>query len=329
MAISGVAYASGGPSAEARKVPLFDWNCDHPAYFSRRHALRSRYLLHGYVFVDHARYAMRHLNANGVAFAAHLGIPPRQIFDGAPRPLAARNGRILFAKSGADTDAIEAGWRRLVPPLRDLLFAAAEELFGRPTADHLPTVQRLGEAHGLVLDGNSRLALLLIRELDAYIRFRHARLVLDAVRSYPVDVHGDGWDHVDQGAGAMRFLGRTGWQDFAAMLPGYLGCLSTNPLVEHSLHDRSFFALAANVVPLHDSNPFSRTHLPALERFAFRFDADSVKAAMEALLADPGTALALSEQAWEQTAERFSLRASLRLILHAVRMVPTNARVSP
>jgi hypothetical protein len=41
---------------EAAKVPLFNWSCDHPCYFPMRHAVRNTYLLHGYVFPDHARY---------------------------------------------------------------------------------------------------------------------------------------------------------------------------------------------------------------------------------------------------------------------------------
>ena len=35
---------------EAAKVPLFNWNCDHPCYFPMCHAIRNSYLLHGYVF---------------------------------------------------------------------------------------------------------------------------------------------------------------------------------------------------------------------------------------------------------------------------------------
>jgi hypothetical protein len=313
---------------EAAKVPFFDWNCDHPAYFPRRHAIRSRYLLHGYVFPDHAQYSIRHFNANGVAFCAHLGVPPRSIFEGAPRPLAARNGRIVFAKTGADTNAIEARWRRLSPILRDLLFAASEELFHRSTAEHLPTLQRLGETRGFLLDGSGLLALRLIRELDAYIRHRRARMVLEAVRTCPVDVYGAGWEHVDQETGQVRFHGPAEWRTLTGLLPGYLGCLTINPLVEHSVHDRSFFALAANVTPLGDSNIFSRAQLPALEGFTFRFDPASVRAAVETLFADPAAAMALTEQAWLQVRERFSLRASLGLILDAAQMVPLNARAS-
>jgi hypothetical protein len=153
-------------------------------------------------------------------------------------------------------------------------------------------------------------------------------MVLEAVRTCPVDVYGAGWEHVDQETGQVRFHGPAEWRTLTGLLPGYLGCLTINPLVEHSVHDRSFFALAANVTPLGDSNIFSRAQLPALEGFTFRFDPASVRAAVETLFADPAAAMALTEQAWLQVRERFSLRASLGLILDAAQMVPLNARAS-
>src|ERR1700757_4238469 len=33
----------GKPLWEVAKVPLFNWNCDHPCYFPVRHAIRSPY----------------------------------------------------------------------------------------------------------------------------------------------------------------------------------------------------------------------------------------------------------------------------------------------
>lgn len=314
---------------EAVKIPFFDWNCDHPCYFPNRHAIRNRYLLHGYVFPDHARYAMRHFNANGSACFLHMGIPPRRIFAGAPLPARARNGRIVFTKSGADTNSIEARWRSFVPPLRELVFAAAEELYHRSTADFLEVLGRLAEPHGLLLDGNSELTLNLIREVDTYVRFRRASLVVDAVLRYPVDVYGTGWEHIDWSGGSAAYKGPADWNRMTTLLPGYLGCLSTNPLIDESVHDRSFFALAANVVPVADSNAFSRRHMAGLERYAFRFEPQSIRAAVEALLAGPEQALEHTEAAWRALDPVFAMRESLRRLAVYARMVATNARCAP
>jgi hypothetical protein len=111
-----------------------------------------------------------------------------------------------------------------------------------------------------------------------------------------------------------------------ALLPSYLGCLSTNPLVDGSVHDRSFFALAAHVTPVADSNAFSRRHMPRLERYAFRFDAPSIRAAIDALLADPAGALAATEVSWSALEQKFSMRQSARRIAAHVGLASLNAR---
>jgi hypothetical protein len=189
---------------ETAKVPLFNWNCDHPCYFAQRHSMRNPYVLHGYVFPDHARYNIHHLRPNGTAFSVHMGIPPRSFFPQAPLPPTSRNGRILFAKSGMDINQIEASWRGYGPILRQIAFAAAEELFSRSTADFLPTLQRIAEPAGLFLDGNSRLTMRLMRDLDEYIRYKRADLVMNTLLRYPVDVFGSGWDHIRNGPNAAK-----------------------------------------------------------------------------------------------------------------------------
>src|ERR1700744_2967213 len=110
---------------EATKVPMFNWSCDHPCYYPARHGIRNRFMLRGGMFAS------------------------------APLPLAERNGRIIFSKSGTDTNAIEANWRERVPVIRQILFDAAEELFHRSTGDFVPVLDRVGERRGLLLDGNN------------------------------------------------------------------------------------------------------------------------------------------------------------------------------
>jgi len=315
----------GKPIWEAVKVPLFNWSCDHPCYFPIRHGVRSPYLLHGYVFPDHARYNVRHLKPNGAAFAVHLGIPPRTLFADSPRPPAARNGRLLFSKSGADTDKIEATWRGYSQDLQQILFSAAEELFARPTADFLPVLQRIAEPFGMFMDGNSRLALLLLRELDNYIRFRRANLVMRAVLRYPVDVCGTGWDHIDFEFAAARFLGATTWRTMIDQLPGYTGCLSINPLVDESVHDRVFFALAAGVPPISDGNAFMRAKMGLLEPYMFGFTREAIEQAVDAVLSRPVEAIARTDDTWSALAMPFGTRRAARQIIQFATLHSLNA----
>ncbi|HEY0181743.1 MAG TPA: hypothetical protein VGC09_02955 [Rhodopila sp.] len=323
----GTDLAVNGTSVwEAAKIPLFNWSCDHACYFPSRHVIRNRFLLHGYVFPDHARYHITHLKPNGVAFAVHLGIPPRDLFVDAPLPLQSRNGRIMFTKTGRDTNQIEAAWRNYGPDLQAIAFAAAEELFHRSTADFVPVLRRIGEPLGVFLDGDSQLAMRLIQEIDAYIRFRRANLVMQTILDYDVDVFGSGWDHIRWDGARARFHGASTWRAMIEQLPHYLGCLSTNPLIEESVHDRVFFALAAGVVPVSDSNAFSRSHMPELERYAFGFTRAGIQQAVEALFAEPAEAVARAEDGWRELAVPFGMRRSARQIAQFANLHGLNAR---
>jgi hypothetical protein len=299
---------------EAAKVPLFNWNCDHPCYFPMCHSIRNAYLLHGYVFPDHARYNIQHLSPNGSAFAIHLGIPSRNVFPEAPLPPAKRNSRIMFTKSGADINKIEALWRGYAPGPQRIVFAAAEELFARSTADFLPTLQRIAVPLGLFVGGNNQLALLLIREVDAYIRYKRANLVMNAILRYPVDVFGTGWDHVNWDGAAAQCRGAMTWRTMIDQLPRYVGSLSINPLVEESVHDRVFFALAAGVVPVTDGNAFTDETMPALESYRFSFNRQRIEQAVEAALAAPADALVRVEDTWRALAKPFGMRRSAQQI---------------
>jgi hypothetical protein len=276
--------------------------------------VRSRHLLHGYVFPDHARYAVAHMHANGAAYAVHIGIPDRRRFADAPRPLSRRNGRFLFAKSGGDPAAIESRWRSFVDPVGRILFAAAEELRGAQTAAFLPTVARIAERHGLHLDGANALLLQMLRELDACARVRNANTVLRAALAFPVDVYGDGWAHLGSGPSHARLFGPVPFGKLETGLPEYLGSVSLNPLIDESVHDRVLFALAANVAPVSDSNRFSRAHMPELERYAFALTTDGVAAALQAVLDAPAEALARTEATWEAMLPEFSMRRSVERI---------------
>ena len=310
---------------EAAKVPLFNWSCDHPCYFPIRHGIRSPYLLHGYVFPDHARFNIKHLHPNGTAFAVHLGIPPRSLFPDAPLAPHQRNGRIMFTKSGADITKIEQNWRQYGPDLQHIVFAAAEELFTRSTADFVPTIQRIAEPRGLFMDANNQVMLLLIRELDNYIRFKRANLVMETVKHYPVDVFGAGWDHIDWDGAAARFHGSATWRTMIDLLPRYSGCLSTNPLVEESVHDRVFFALAAGVPPIGDGNTFARRTMPMLDKYMFDFTRERISQAVEAVLANPAEAAARTDDTFHALSGPFGLVRSVRQIVQFAGLHTLNA----
>lgn len=321
--------AAGVSLWEKTQVPFYNWNCDHPCYFPARHVIRNRFIINGYVFPDHAMYATQYLNSTGLAFSAHLGLPDRALFPLRPANGASRNGRIMFTKSGRDPNALEAEWReKFHPTITRIMFSAAETLLTHSTGDFLPVLQQHAQMHGIHLAGNGALALLMIQSLDAYIRFRRADKVARVAARYPVDVFGNGWDHIDWTTGAARYHGSRPWLDMVEQLPAYLGCLSTNPLVDYSVHDRVFFALSARVAPISDANAFSQVNMPELAPFSFGIDDDSIAASIEYVLDNPEDALERTENTWATLYPHYSLKHSAHQIVQSVKLAWLNTHIT-
>lgn len=313
---------------EALKLPFFNWNCDFAAYYPTRHALRNPFLIHGYVFPDHARFAIDNLGGNGCAVAVHMGIPDRLAFPSAPCAAGQRNGRVLFAKSGGDLAGIEAKWRSMSRPLGEILFRSAEELLpGGSVRDELGVVTRHARSFGIFLHGANTLCLTLLRETDNYVRIRRAHVVLEAALDFPIDVYGGGWERLRTDGRRAQLKGAAPWGKVVSLFPQYVAALSTNPMVEESVHDRSFFGLAANVVPIADSNSFSRENLAELEEFTFRFDPLSVAAAIDRVLTQPIEALERTEACWNRVRDRFSMARSVAQIIDSAQLASLNQSV--
>ena len=79
------------------------------------------------MFPDHAAFNRDFLRPESPVFGAHIGIPDPGFFAAASPER--RNGRMLFAKSGWNTVALERQFRATLPDnLASILFAAVGDL---------------------------------------------------------------------------------------------------------------------------------------------------------------------------------------------------------
>jgi hypothetical protein len=296
---------------DAAQIPVFNWNCDHPSYFVRRHRLDSPYVVHGYVFPDHAVFNRDHLHANGAAFGAHIGIPDPGFF-GAP-PANKRNGRIVFAKSDWNPAKLERSWRKALPPkLFAILFDAIAAARAKTCSAFPEIICNVAAEHLVHLTPDGDVFNAILTRLDNYTRAVRTREVGAVLSKYPVDFIGGGWEDFGAETRHARFLGAMPFDTLRETLGTYLGAASLNPNVDLSVHDRVFFALGASTVPVFDANSFSRANLPRLSRFGFGHDADSIAAAVEAVLDDPQAAQAATAATLAETYPRLSMQRSVQ-----------------
>ncbi|QPF85532.1 hypothetical protein IC762_04165 [Bradyrhizobium genosp. L] len=298
---------------DVAEIPVFTWFCDHPCYFSRRHALESRYTVHGYVFPDHAKFNRDYLGANGGVFATHMGIPDPGFFAGLPPEK--RNGRLVFAKSGWNPVAMERNWRKAMPPkLFTILFDAIAEAQGKTCGAFPKIILDVAEQHLVYLKPGGDLFNVILTRLDNYTRGVRTRAVGEMLANYPVDIIGGGWSDLDVAGKPARVLGAMTFDAMREGLGSYLGAVSLNPNIDLSVHDRVFFALGAGTVPVFDTNRFAAAEMPHLAPFTFGQDTASVAGAVEALLADPATAQAATAATLTEMYPRFSMQRSVQEI---------------
>jgi hypothetical protein len=298
---------------DAVQIPVFNWNCDHPSYFMRRHKMESRYIVHGYVFPDHAVFNREHLHSNEAAFGMHIGIPDPGFFG--PLPAEKRNGRIVFAKSDWNPAKLERSWREALPPkLFTILFEAIAEARGKNCSAFPKIICDVAAEHLLYLTPGGEIFNAILTRLDNYTRAVRTREVGAVLSKYPVDFIGGGWDDFKAETRHARFFGAMPFDALRENLGTYLGAASLNPNVDLSVHDRVFFALGASTVPIFDANSFSRQNFPHLSRYGFGQDADSVAAAVEAVLDDPAAAQAATAATLAETYPRLSMQHSVQEI---------------
>lgn len=310
---------------EATRTPFFNWCCDHPSYYPQRHAIRNQWLIHGFVFPDHARYSCEHFNATGMTTHLHLAMPSADAFDKTHIPLNQRNNRIIYTKSGKDINSIEESWKKFPNPIQKILKNASEELFDKNTNQAYKIIYKIAADEGLFLSGDNALMLTLNREIDAYIRFKRANFVINSLLDMPIDVYGVGWDHVNWNkAKAAKYHGPIPLAKTSTILPFYLGSLSIHPFVTGSVHDRNFFAISANVVPISDSNDYSSLMMPNLEKYTFNFDKDSVRLSVTNLFENPLLALKETEITRSNLSQTTTLAKSAQSMIDWLRIIDGN-----
>ena len=287
------------------QIPVFNWNCDHPSYFMRRHRLESRYVVHGYVFPDHAVFNRDHLKANGAAFGMHIGIPDPGFFGALPAEK--RNGRIVFAKSDWNPLKLERSWRESLPPnLFAILFDAIAAARGKTCSAFPEIICSVAAEHLVYLTPGGDLFNAILTRLDNYTRAVRTREVGAVLSNYPVDFIGGGWEGFAAETRHARFLGPMPFNSLRENLGTYLAAASLNPNVELSVHDRVFFALGCrSSMPTAFHERICRVCLASA----------SVKtAAVEAVLDDPAAAQAATAATLAEAYPRLSMRRSMQEI---------------
>lgn len=313
---TGMSLKTGGKDLLSELgVPVFCLLCDHPAYFAARHQNIPRNVVLGYMFRDHAIFQREHVKAPNLVTSIDFGIPDAPLGtwqDG--------EAKVVFAKTGNDPRELETRWQTR-PAVARLIHDLIDEVGFGNCGGYPAAVQKVAAAHRLEIQPFDKLARFLIAQVDDYVRRRKSTAIAEAIKSFPVDIFGDRWDHISRAGAPARFHGGVDYQTLEREMAGATASITMNPNIDLSAHDRFFTALGAGMMPVTDSNSFISENFPELAPFTFTFEQDSIERVLERIFARPHEAREIARAARAQAMPRLSTRQTAEHILNCMELV--------
>jgi len=272
--------------------------------------------LHGYVFPDHAEFALDATNANGAVYPLHIGIPSPDAFASINLPAKYRNGRIFFCKCGGSVAAHKQRWDNCSEPLGRTSHKGALQVEHEPiNSKFFPQlIRKFGASEELIIAENSALMMYLHRELDEFERGRRSEMIVNSLIDYPIEVIGRGWDHINFGSNSRWISKGISYQEVVNLMPHYLGILNTIPLVDESVHDRVFFGLGCVTAILTDRNTFALNNLDKLSEHHFDYQISLIQSAANNLLLASDRAIDITIETRKFLFDDYSMSQTARVM---------------
>jgi hypothetical protein len=168
---------------------------------------------------------------------------------------------MLFVKTGADPARQRALWDSWPARLRPVLHECADALAARSPGPIAPVLQSCLQAHSLVLEGARPMLFGVLHELDTYIRALRATTMARALLPLPVDIVGDGWDHILDEPGRARFYPSNPAASLDPLYADTQILVNSTPNFASGVHERVLRGFAAGCCVVSDNNEFARTQL--------------------------------------------------------------------
>ncbi len=267
--------SDGIPLTEVMSLPLITIYGDSPSYFFDIHTDHSTWDVSLYAFKEHLAFRERFSVLDGFHGLAPL-TPAAPLVDDPIDWGAKENGKLIFLKSAHDPKFIFDSWaplfqKSVANALMEIAHQMAGDLDRCSHDDIVANVLSYMNAMGLHA-GTEKLLLLMVAQLDHYLRAVKAALVADAALDFPVEIHGLNWGHVRSENRRGKIIEHADYMQSESLIRGALATLDTSPNVTVGAHDRIARSACHETFCLTNAGPNAGIELLGREGMSYRFE---------------------------------------------------------
>jgi hypothetical protein len=275
----------GGKTAdiwELLRVPYVSLYGDSPSYYFDRHVLRNPLYIALYGFPEHFALRKRLPHINGLINTytpLAIDVVGKEKIDFKKKA----EGAVIILKNGNDPKKLKTLWATSLPPkISAVLLDLAHELETRINDKATTQIDDLligyFAARNVDITSLTKLRLLLIAQLDDYLRRVKSTMLIESLLDLPVLLNGCNWDHIDFSGRRLQYVPGGHFVTSRTLIRECLAMLDMSPNTGLSPHDRPCRAFGAHTLCLTNEQEFFSRELPHSEDYFYRFDRDSIQA---------------------------------------------------
>ena len=334
--IGGMFQIDGKNIWELARVPFISIFGDSPAYFFDLHGMGSNWQYGLYGFPEH--YDLRKSLPLDQGFAGIIAtpflLPPLN-----EKPVNVGNklsGKLVFPKTGNSSAKLR---KELEATLPEMVFTVWRSIADMADADLKPLShgvicamveqqlrQMAVEGHFIV-----KLKLLLIALLDDYVRRLESEMVAEVLMDYPAIVCGNRWEHLNTANRRGTYIPVSDYGYTDTLMADALAVVHVSPNTAYGIHDRQLRAIAHGTACLSNSQTYLNEAFNLSDEITYDFDPDSLRNAIEWILANKEAVVESSMHRAELYQEKFHIGHfydQIRQIAEFIRFVNADARPS-
>jgi len=313
---------------ERQRIPFISIYGDSPAYYFDRHVVPGPNFAGVYAFPEHTALRHRLPKLNGPVTGAApilLDLISRDALDFSRKSA----GKLLFLKNGNDPEALRQVWRERLQPgslnaLQDMVAVLTADLASPRLNQIDDIVLEYCAARDIDIERQVKLRLFFIAQLDDYTRRLKSTLVAQSLLDLPIEVRGTGWGHVDFSGRRATLVESCDYAESRQLIREALGVLDMSPNTSGGPHDRVSRAFGSYTLCVTNEQDFLARDVPAQNAASFKFQAESIQAVVEAVLAQPARHVELGAEIAAAYREKNPPEAGIADLIRIAELVRLN-----